>query len=163
MTVIPPLFVLGERVRKGERSVTQWYSAAKVLNNTTPYWRQGCSAQASLDRQRFAATRFQSERDPRIDKALDSKGGRTFTWFADGFAQARILDDRAVFADRRYGLVSAPHATPFLAVGTFDDDGELVRITQQGGLRGAGENTDNSLNLRRELREGWNLMWGLEP
>ena len=100
-------------------------------------------------------TAFEHAEDERVDAALASRGGQTFAWFADGFAQAQLRGDDVIFADRRYGLVSAPDQTPFWAVARFRD-GKMVQIRQESGM------DRSSLSLRDELRQGWLLTLGLD-
>jgi hypothetical protein len=73
--------------------------------------------------------RIDQARDPLIDRALATREGEIFTWFADGFVTARVerdsKDGTAVVHvdDHRYGLVTQPGWAPFGArFDYFDED-----------------------------------------
>jgi inner membrane protein len=70
---------------------------------------------------------IEQKHDPLIDRALATREGEIFTWFADGFATARVerdaKDGSAVVHvdDHRYGLVTQPGWAPFGARFEFSD------------------------------------------
>ena len=103
---------------------------------------------------------FQHEDDPRLAEVMSSPGGQIFHWIADGFVQCTVEEDRLILSDRRYGWISAPYQTPFLAIVELDDQGHPAEIIPTRADRGR-------LSVKKELAAGWDLLVGqshvLEP
>jgi inner membrane protein len=77
--------------------------------------------------------RIDTDRGPLVEKALASREGRLFAWFADGFLTAHrepgpAGGTRVFLADRRYALASDPASALFQACATFDASGRLLRV-----------------------------------
>ena len=120
-------------------------------------------------------TELESSADPRVDEALATRGGQVFQWFADGWVRAEVVhtgpgsgegpsaggsgaDGPATVRlfDERYGLLTAPEFTPFVAEGRADPSGRIREVRQAGRAR-------VDLDPRAELAAGWRLLRGLEP
>ncbi|MBW2260745.1 MAG: metal-dependent hydrolase [Deltaproteobacteria bacterium] len=96
--------------------------------------------------------------DPLIDKALATREGEIFTWFADGFITARVerdaSDGTAVVHvdDHRYGLVTQPGWAPFGVRFEYlseDDPPEAILKEHHAGL-----------DVTSEIAASWKLMFG---
>ena len=91
---------------------------------------------------------------PEISYALDSKEGKLFEWFADGFVIPIIEENNLRLIDGRYGLLSNHWWSPFQAHAVIQPDGttsplELVQVSAE-------------VPLFKELSTGWNLVIGRE-
>jgi inner membrane protein len=56
---------------------------------------------------------FDEPRDPRIDRALATRQGQVFAWFADGELTARVAGARIELTDLRFGVPGDPRAGLF--------------------------------------------------
>ncbi len=99
--------------------------------------------------------------DPLVDRALATREGGIFTWFADGFVTARVERDPGAGAaivrvrDHRYGLVTQPGWAPFGARFEFPDG--------DGPPRAILEEHRGDLDVMREIAASWKIMSGEQP
>lgn len=112
--------------------------------------------------------RLESEWGPEVDAVLATRGGRTFAWFADGWIRSEIERESpgegeggrtlVRLYDERYGLVTQPEFTPFVALGELNAEGEPVRVVQAG--RSGSIESDPRTAIDAELEAGRRLLFG---
>ncbi len=106
----------------------------------------------------YTFLRIDQPDDPLIDRALATREGEIFTWFADGFVTARVERDPGAgtavvhVRDHRYGLVTQPGWAPFGA--RFEFSGE------EGPPRAVLEEHRGDLDLMREISASFGIMFG---
>jgi inner membrane protein len=99
----------------------------------------------------FAFVSLEQPHDPRVERALASREGRIFRWFADDYVYAVVTERRVELWDQRYGLFVRPERGPFRAVVTFDDSGAVVSATMGERPR---------FEMKQELAAAWRAMLG---
>ena len=104
----------------------------------------------------YSFLRIDQPDDPLIDRALATREGEIFTWFADGFVTARVerdpKDGTAVVHvdDHRYGLVTQPGWAPFgVRFEYFDENGPPEAIMEEHHA---------GLDVMAEIAASWRLM-----
>ena len=101
-------------------------------------------------------TRLDLPDDPLVRKALESKGGKRFAWFAQGMVWASV--DRTpkgavvTISDERYGMGLDPGRAVFKVKAYFDGNGRLTEVRPL--------DRDLRTNYIQELRLRWRLLWG---
>lgn len=128
-----------------------------ALDDQGRFWSGTVSAVAGQPI-RFAVQ--SSDRAPEIEAVLATRGGRTFSWFADGWVRAELAENgRTVrLYDERYGLITRPEFTPFVAVGELDSAGRPTSVEPAG--RAFDGDDDPRQALAGELAAGWRLVRG---
>ena len=91
---------------------------------------------------------------PEIAHAMESKEGKLFEWFADGFVIPIVEGNSLRLIDGRYGLLSDLWWSPFQVHAVIQPDGttsplQLVQVSTE-------------IPLTLELSKGWNLFIGNE-
>ncbi len=96
--------------------------------------------------------------DPLVTKALQSPGGKRFTWFAQGMVAASLerTPKGAVVTlwDERYGMGLDPGRAVFKVKAYFNKTGRLLEVRPL--------NRDLSTDYLAEIRLRWRLLWGLD-
>ncbi|MHC4506325.1 MAG: metal-dependent hydrolase [Planctomycetota bacterium] len=100
-------------------------------------------------------TRIDWPDDPLAREAVASDRGEVFRWFAGGMLAATVERSSGGATvrlhDQRYGFLSRPKETPFVARFEFDEAGELVRASRVREV---------SVDLGRELAAAWGVLLG---
>jgi len=112
-------------------------------------------------RRPYRFLRIEQQHDPLIERALASREGEIFTWFAGGFTTARLerdaRDGTAVVHvdDHRYGLVTQPTWAPFGARFEFSDTRRpprAVLVEHRGDL-----------DVTAEIAASFRILLGTQP
>ena len=102
-------------------------------------------------------TRLDLPADPLVKKALESRGGKRFSWFAQGMVAASLEKTPkgavVTLSDERYGMGLQPGRAVFKVKVFFDKKGRLLEVRPL--------DRDLSTDYLAEVRLRWRLLWGL--
>ena len=134
-------------------NIVLWRVVAKDANG-----RYAIGSFSSIGRKPIKFQFFESVHNHLVEKALRSEEGRIFRWFSTDMLRSQVEDlvnngARVILTDMRFGFVSHPLGSPFVAVFDFDQEHNFTRVYTTNG-------DFDELDFDRELDLIWAMIWG---